>query len=546
MSERIWTAYLARDERLGDFFLHLPGDWDSAEALRQTRPAYPLDPSALDQLRAAHAAWGVSSHASQRIDRLADPAARVIATGQQAGLLGGPLFTLYKALAAVRWAERLERERRVPVVPVFWVASEDADFDEVRSFRWPDTDGRWQRYEYHASGHRSGMPVHDIPVEPHLATDVADVFGHTRQTAFTAELREQTCALITSSDTLETLFVRTLAWLLGDRTPVFVSPRMAWVRRGAARLLARELAEPGESSRRIVAAGEQLASRGLAPSLHRRPEHVNAFVLRNGLRHKILFRDGAFEIIAPCGTRERIEPARLRAELECDPACFGLNVATRPIVQDALLPTLATVAGPGEIAYFAQLREVYSFFDVPMPVILPRPQLCLIEPRVERALGRLHIALEALALTLGESPAAFDALAQGAVEPWDVEQALRDIRKQMSEAVEFAAAGVDRSDPAVARALERLRDSVALGVDKLAERQRHAAAARDQDLRRAVETARTALWPDGLMQERALTVFFPFLNLFGRSLIERLNEAVAIDQPAIQLIVLSALQSAHP
>ncbi len=541
----IWPAYLARDERLADFFLHWPGDWDSAEALRQDRPAPPLDPSALDHLHQAHAAWGVSPRAAQRIDLLGDPNTRVVATGQQAGLLGGPLFTLYKAIAAVRWAERLERERGAPVVPVFWVASEDADFDEVRSFRWPDAEGRWQRYEYRPAAYRPGQPVHDIPVELHLAGDLADVFARTRQTEFTAALREQTHTLIAASDTLETLFVQTLAWLLGDRAPVFVSPRMAWVRRGAARLLARELAEPGKSSRRIIAAGERLASRGFAPSLHRRPEHVNAFVLRGGLRHKILFRGGAFEAIAPSGARERMEPARLLAELEDDPGRFGLNVATRPIVQDALLPTVAAVAGPGEVAYFAQLREVYEFFDVPMPVILPRPQVCLIEPRVERALGRLHIALEALAPTLGESPAAFDALAQGAVEPWDIEQALRDIRKQMNDALEFAASRVDCSDPAVARALERLRESLAVGLDKLAERQRHAAASRDQDLHRAVETARTSLWPDGLMQERAATIFFPFLNLFGRPLIEHLYEAIAIDPTAVQPIVLSALPSAR-
>jgi len=539
----LWTAYLGGDERVAPFFAHRCGDWASVVEARRRNAPGPLDRAAGEELADANAQWGVAPRVVERAAMLSSPQTRVIATGQQAGLLGGPLYTLYKAIAGVRWAERLERELAVPVVPIFWVASEDDDFDEVRFFGWQDAAGDWREYAYEAAGHRAGMPVHDIAVEPPLRHDLAAAFAHTRQTEFTPVLGERMKTIAAESNDLEALFIRTLAWLLGERAPLFISPRMKWVRQGAAAVIERELAQPGESSRLILEAGERLAACGFSPSLHRRPEHVNCFVLRDGLRHRVLVRHGAFELVAPKGERQKVAADQLRAELSSDPARFSLNVVTRPIVQDRLLPTLATVGGPGEVGYFAQLRGVYELFGVAMPMILPRPQVCLIEPRVERALAKLDIAIESAVEAVQEFPEQFDSLVQRATRQPAVENRLEAARRRMEEALEFLGAQTDLADPAVARSFERLQDAIKTGFEKLAERQRKAARARDAETTRAVTTARDSLWPGGLPQERALTIFFPFLNLFGTPLIKHLAEAIPLEARGIQPIVLAALMA---
>jgi bacillithiol biosynthesis cysteine-adding enzyme BshC len=534
------TAYLNADPRLAPFFAHRPGDWTSAIEARHRLPAQPLSGAAIEEIAHANARWGVAPRVTDRVTLLSSPDARVIATGQQTGLLGGPLYTLYKAIAAVRLAEQIEHDHHISVIPIFWVASEDDDFNEVRSLRWQNSEGTWQRYDYDVTGRRPGTPIYDIPVTADLRSCLSEIFAGVRQTEFTAETAARTNEFAAAARDLEEFFIRTLTWLLGDRSPLFLSPRMTWIRRGAASIIERELAEPGQSSRLVIEAAERLRALGFAPQLHRRPEHVNCFLHRDGVRHKILSSAGGFETIAPAGERQKVAADVLRARLADDPAPFGLNVVTRPITQDHLLPTLAYVAGPGEVAYFAQLRGVYERFGVAMPMIFPRPQVCLIEPRVERALAKLDVTIESVASIAAEQ---FDSMIRQATQPSAIAEHLDAAQHRLNDALEFVGSRVDLSEPAVARSFEKLKDNVKTAFEKLAERQRDAALSRDSETTRAVSTVRDSLWPDGLSQERALTVFFPFLNLFGTRLIARLGDAIALDARNVQPIALSSLMT---
>lgn len=536
----LWTAYASSDPRLAPFFAHRLGDWASVVETRRRTPAKPLNEAAVEELRRANAQWGVASRVVERAALLASPDTRVIATGQQAGLLGGPLYTLYKTMAVVRWADRIERDLGLPVLPVFWVASEDDDFDEIRSFRWQDAEGRQKEYRYLPSDLRPGTPIHDIPIEPHLRNDLAQIFSQVRPTEFTADLAKRVGDIAAAAHDLETFFIHILAWLLADRAPLFVSPRMSWVRQGATTLIERELTRPGESSHCIIETGKRLRDLGFPPQVSRRPGHINCFFYRDGLRHKVFVNDERMETIEPTGKRRTADAAQLQAQLTSNPASFGFNVVTRSIAQDYLLPTLAYVAGPGEMAYLAQMRGVYEFFGATMPMILPRPQVCLVEPRVERALSKIGLSAE---LTVVCPAGQIDSLLQHAHRQSPMEERLTAARVHLSEALAFIGSQVDLSDPAVARAFGKLQDAAITGVRKLAERQRSASLAHDAETAGAATTIRDLLWPDGLRQERALTVFFPFLNLFGTPLVQRLMEAIRLDASGVQPIVLSSLMS---
>jgi len=536
----IWRAYISGDERIRPFFGPRPGDWPAALEARDRAALTPLDDAALDEIARLNAQWGVAPAVVDKVERLRAPESRVIVTGQQPGLLAGPLYVLYKAIAAVRWAARAEAELGRPVMPVFWVASEDHDFEEVRSFRWRDAADAWRTYGYALQRYRPGMPIHDVPVEASLRDDLSRLFEEIKPTEFTEPLEEQLLALAAQSDNLESFFVRILAWLLGERAPLFVSPRMRWLRRRTAPILERELAHPGETSWRVFEAGQRLAALDFEPPLRRRLEDVNAFVYRDGVRHKIVADGGdeAFELVGPDDQRQQIARQALREELAGRPDGFSLNVVTRPIGQDFALPTLAFVAGPGEVAYLAQLREAYEFFGVPLPMILPRPQAYLIEPRVQRALDKLDLDLNALRDTTAE---AFEASLRRQSQAPAVEADLAEARRRMDAALDFTKKKVDMADPAVAKAYEKMAGMLQTSFEKLAERHQRAALGRDEARRRSIATIRDSLWPDGILQERALTIFFPFLDLMGPGLIDHLIEALDLEARGIQPIAAATL-----
>lgn len=529
---------MAGEDDVAPFFAHRAGDWKAVDAARERRPVPPLDADAVEELLQANREWGVADF--ERAEHLKSPETRVVMTGQQPGLLGGPMFTMYKAIAAVRWAERIERERGAPTVPMFWVASEDHDFDEIRWLRWLDSEGNWRRYEYDANMHQAGLSVHDVPVGAELQDDLLTIIDETRQTEFTPDIRDWLSDLVAKSFDLESLFVRVLSGLLGERVPLFVSPRMRWVRERARPVLEREIGNPGESTRQVIEAGERLKDQGFEAAIHRKPDDVNAFLYRDRLRCKITREGGRFAITKPSGDRGTETRENLCAELKTAPGNFSLNVVTRPIVSDAILPTLAYVAGPGEVAYLAQLRSTYEFFDVEPSMILPRPQASLLEPRVERALAK--IGLDASVASF-ETDAEFADAAEKAVGANDSESELQEAREKLVSDLEELKAAVDVSEPSVARAFEKLSQATELGIEKLFERHRHALLSRNETIQRAVETVRDSLWPDGVLQERAVTMFFPFLNLFGKGLALRLFDAIDIDRAGVQPISISSILS---
>jgi bacillithiol biosynthesis cysteine-adding enzyme BshC len=375
-------------------------------------------------------------------------------------------------------------------------------------------------------------------VLPQFCEDLANIFAQSRQTEFTHALAERTIGIAEESGDLEAFFVRLFTWLMGDRAPVFISPRMEWVKQRAAALLERELAQPGETTRRVMETAERLKNAGFRPGLHRYEDHVNCFVHRDGLRHGIRVAGDSFEVAPPHGESRRIEADGLRAELAESPSQFSPNVVTRPVVRDALLPTVAYVAGPGEVGYLAQLKRVYEYFDAAMPAILARPGACLVEPRIERALGKLGLPPQSAAV---ESDDELAERLEHAPAMAETEKRLDEARARLDGAVEFAASRVDASDPAVAKASKKLAHAVQTGFEKLAERQRRLTLKRDKDKAAAAATARDLLWPDGHPQERSVTIFFPFLNLLGTRIIDRLFDALNLEAHGTQPIVLSSL-----
>ncbi|HUL76872.1 MAG TPA: bacillithiol biosynthesis cysteine-adding enzyme BshC [Vicinamibacteria bacterium] len=435
-----------------------------------------------------------AGRAAERARQLAEPGATAIVTGQQAGLFGGPLFVLWKALATVRVASLLEEARRRPVVPVFWVASDDHDFAEIRSTSVIGPAGEIRTLRYSPRHEPVGRPAWTIALDDTIGPLVEEL----GQALPPAVGREETLALAAECYRKDTALSEAFARFVSRLLPevVVLDPADEVVKRLAAPVLARELREGSPTSRLALDAGRALLAAGYHQQVPVRSGFLNLFAVVEGQRRALAFSNGVVEVR---GTRERWSLEEALRRLEADPAAWSPGALLRPLTQDALLPTAAYVGGPAEIAYHAQISPSYAHFGIPRPALLPRPSLTLVEPAQART-------LDAEGLTLGDLVQDPEALvSRWAREDYpDVEKAFVRTREVIEHEMRGVEEALGSHDPTLRAAAAAARGRALFPVDRLHEKALRALKKRDQERADRLRRTRDALLPGGSLQERGL------------------------------------------
>lgn len=316
-------------------------------------------------------------------DRLSQPSTRVVVTGQQPNLLVSPLYILYKALSAVAWARKLSEELAQDVLPVFWVASDDDDFAELKQAWMPAWNGELidvGRRISRGSNLAAGTPAFQWNLRestPRLVSDITRALGDWPQgKAIVQWLTSE----IQSEPSFERLYCRLLAQLLGHDFPViFVAPRLKAMRRRGAPVLAADLTLHGKVNDAVTKAADALTDNGYPVSLARGPEALNMFWLNEGRRCRLIREEDQIIAINPSTQKEirRFSETELQTHLQNTPEEFAPNVITRPVIQDTALPTLLYIGGPGELAYLAALAAAYDQLGCPRSAVAPRTFITL-------------------------------------------------------------------------------------------------------------------------------------------------------------------------
>ncbi|MBI3086798.1 MAG: bacillithiol biosynthesis cysteine-adding enzyme BshC [candidate division NC10 bacterium] len=470
-----------------------------------------------DLLLAQNERWGVPHIVRQRIEELGHPRAVAVVTGQQTGLFGGPLFTLYKALTAVQLAARLQVELRRPVIPIFWMASEDHDVAEADHIQLLDRTGTPVTLRHAPWGSPSGFIPANLRLGPAIAETLERTWALLPATEFTPALRDVLGQVYAPERTLAEAFARWMVHLLGGCGLVLLDGADPGLKRLAAGILQRELDEAPRSSRAILEVSQSLRALGYPVQIEARPDGVNCFLLREGRRG--LVKDGnGFRLR---DSKQMIPAADLLRLAQDEPERFSPNVVLRPVVQDCLFPTLAYVAGPGELAYFAQLRPVYQAFDVRMPLVVPRASLTLVEPRIGELLERFRLGLPDLTL----EPEQLSSRVLRAHLPPDLEATLAKARESVGEVFRGVGEAIAAVDPTLRATAGQTAGHVQGHLDQLERKAVQALKRRESEMRQQVQRVRGALMPGGKPQERVLPLL-PFLARYGPALLETLRAAI--------------------
>jgi bacillithiol biosynthesis cysteine-adding enzyme BshC len=513
---RLATDYALDFTRLADFFAGDPGDpgaWRDAiaRASSHTRQRRPL----VEVLQAQQHRRNAPAESVAAAGLFADPRSVAIVTGQQAGLFGGPLFTLLKALTAVQLAERVRVEHQVPAIAVFWVDAEDHDWDEVKACGVFDADHAPRSVSIGDMPGAHTGPVARVQLNDMVGSALSDLEAMLPVTEFTPALIDDLRRCYRPGTGMVDAFSCWLERILGSRGLVVFDSSDAAAKPLAAGVFAHEIAHAGEAARLAADAGAALAARGYHAQVTPQSGTVSLFHMNAG-REPIRITAGGFQVGSVTQSR-----AALLERAQRNPAELSPNVLLRPIVQDTLFPTACYVAGPSELAYLGQLRRVYDAFNVPMPLVQQRATATIVDSNAMRFLSKHDVALEALR---AQDEAALNELLIAQL-PTSVEVAIQVAGDTIGQRMDALAREVPRIDATLEGAarstLSRMQDD----LKKLQAKIVQAAKRKDETLRRQFHHARAQAFPAGHPQERAIG-FVTFLNKYGPGLVDRLLEAI--------------------
>jgi bacillithiol biosynthesis cysteine-adding enzyme BshC len=469
--------------------------------------AAPRDRAALSAaLREQNQRFGAGADAMEGIDRLAEPSSLAVIGGQQAGLFGGPLYTVHKALTILVLARRLSKDLARPVVPVFWIASEDSDLAEVDRAFLTDRDGRLRMLRL-PGDEGAKLPLSAVRLGEGidgLCRELAECLG---DGAHAEEILAEVRAAYTAGRTYPQAFGSWMAGLFRGQGLVLVDPSDVVLKRLAYGLFEREIMEQSPVSAAVREQTLRMEKAGYRPQIELRDGYLTLFH-QDPARDTLARRGNGWELKS---SGKRFSPKELAASLAEHPERFSPNAVLRPLFQDTIFPTLAVVLGPSEVAYFTQLTLAYAKMGIPMPVIVPRASLTLIEPRMARLMEGLGIDL-AHVLRRGER--VIDDILARHVPPSlaaRIEEGRPRLRAEWAGITEE----VGRLDPTLRPTSEIAASRALRQFDFMEKKILRSARRKDEILRGKVGRLAASLAPRGGMQERTLCAL-PFLARHGR------------------------------
>ncbi|MGH9555985.1 MAG: bacillithiol biosynthesis cysteine-adding enzyme BshC [Terriglobales bacterium] len=518
---RLFAEYSAHADALREYYpsLSLLKDWAAASHLlrydagRRERVAGILERQNRE--------WNASPATLESIARFR-AGASVMVTGQQVALFGGPLFSLYKALTAIKLAAEATKSG-TDCVPVFWLATEDHDLAEVNHVTLLDDGGRLHELST-PSQSAADAPVGTV----RLGAEIEGVVQAAAQALGSAEAEQFLRQSYRPGETLGSAFGRLFSLLFRDSGIVLLDASDPELHRIAEPVYRGAALAAADLTSDLLRRSKALEAAGYHAQVKVTPSSTLLFQIQNSARSPIHRVNGGFQ-----AGKEKLTAEALAARIVSQPEQFSANVLLRPVVQDYLLPTLAYVGGPAEVAYFAQASVVYEELLGRVTPVAPRLSATLIEPRVKRLLDRYRLAVPDAFHTAEQLR---ETLAHHSL-PTGLDAEFNSAAASLGQSLDAVTAALAGFDPTLATAAGKARSKMSYQLERLRGRAARAQMRRNQLLARHAEEISASLYPHKDLQERSIGGI-SFLARYGTGLLLRLFDSAALDCPGHQIIHL--------
>lgn len=485
-------------------------------------PAIP-DPSVSSRrARLGVDAFGTTSpELREKLSRVLDGDGVIVTTGQQPLLFLGPLYVIYKALTAIEVARGIEREFGVAAVPVFWVASDDHDWDEVGQTTIVSTEGESRTLRLSPPAGMELRPTGPTAL-PDSSLELVDELSElVPQSEFIPYYLDQLRGSYAPGVTVSEAFARTLAGVLEGHEYAWLDAADPELKTASIDFFDGIFHDPSAVLEAMAAGDRAVRSEGYEPLIAPMDDGLPIFHDDGTARQRIRSVSGGFA----AGRDGPVEPAAIWSDrLRASPERFSPNVSARPALESWLMPVCCTVLGPGEVAYWSQLGPVFEALSVPFPTVVPRSSFVAVEPRTRKVLDQLDLEIG----DLEDGGEAVERRVTAEGRPESVDAAIASLRASLGERTSALTAAIAAELPGLKGASGKATKALFDAVQEM-DRQVDAAVRERQDIVISkIERAASVLWPDRQRQERKLSPYY-FLARYGRRTIGNAREAIAED-----------------
>lgn len=519
----LYSSYLQDFPSVARFYAHSPAFESVKRVAAGVRPDLAARRSLAEILRAQNRRFGNDASAEAALDRFASGAAAIV-TGQQVGLFSGPSYTIYKVLTALRVVEELN-SAGTPAVAIFWLATEDHDLAEIDHCFWPSREGS-EKIELPSADHQ-GSRAGEVPLGDAVLAAVERATANLQGPA-ADQIRTALADSYLPSETYGSAFGKLLARVFAGKGLILLDPLSQELHGVAEPLYRAALERHSELDRQLLSRAKDLERAGYHVQVKVTEGSTPLFLNLEGKRVPVRARNDDFA----AGQRS-FSLSELTNLLAGSPLDFSANVLLRPVIQDALLSTAAYIAGPSEIAYFAQASVIYERLDVRMPVILPRASFTLVDAHAVRLLRKYELDFSDVLM----GSAKLRAKMEGKLLPESLTRRFDIGEKSLQEMLTELREQVTRLDPTLGGAMDTAESKMLFQFSKLKEKAAHALALRSSILDAHERELIAHLYPNGELQERH-HCFLPALAAQGMDLLDELRHRIKLGGAQHQVLYL--------